>query len=52
MEHARGLAQATSYAPTTGKDANGDVHMYSVDGPPGIAPDAVEGLSWALAESA
>ncbi len=51
MEHARGLAQATAYGPGVGKDPNGDVHMYSVDGPPGIAPDAVEGLSWALAES-
>jgi hypothetical protein len=51
MEHARGIAQATAYAPGAGKDANGDVHMYSVDGPPGIASDTVEGLSWALAES-
>ncbi len=51
MEYARGQAQATAYAPGSGKDANGDVHMNSVEGPPGIAPDAVEGLSWALAES-
>ncbi len=50
MEHARGLAQATAYAPG-GKDASGDVNMYSVEGPPGIAPDAIEGMSWALAES-
>ena len=50
MEHARGLAQATAFAPG-GKDASGDVNMYSVEGPPGIAPDAIEGMSWALAES-
>ena len=53
MEHARGLAQATAYAPGGGhgKDAAGDVNMYSVEGPPGLAPDAIEGMSWALAES-
>ncbi len=50
MEHARGLAQATAYGPGVGKDASGDVYMNSVEGPPGIAPDAVEGLSWALVE--
>jgi hypothetical protein len=54
MEHARGLAQATAYAPGSGrgKDAAGDVNMYSVDDPPGLAPDAIEGMTWALAEAA
>jgi len=54
MEHARGLAQATAYAPSggRGKDASGDVNMYSVDDPPGFGPDAIEGMSWALAEAA
>ncbi len=51
MEHARGNAQATAYGPGIGKDASGDVYMNSVEAPPGMAPDAVEGLSWALAES-
>jgi hypothetical protein len=53
MEHARGLAQATAYAPGgggRGKDAGGDVNMYSVDNPPGF--DTIEGMSWALAEAA
>ncbi len=49
MEHARGLAQATEYAPR-GKDASGDVNMYSVDAPPGF--DTLEGMTWALAEAA
>jgi hypothetical protein len=49
MEHARGLAQATEFAPR-GKDASGDVNMYSVDGPPGF--DTLEGMTWALAEAA
>jgi hypothetical protein len=49
MEHARGLAQATAFAPR-GKDASGDVNMYSVDGPPGF--DTLEGMTWALAEAA
>ncbi len=54
MEHSRGLAQATAYAPGggRGKDASGDVNMYSVDDPPGLGPDAIEGMSWALAEAA
>ena len=50
MEHARGLAQAAGYAPH-GKDASGDVNMYSVDEPPGLAPDAITSMSWAMAES-
>jgi hypothetical protein len=54
MEHARGLAQATAYAPSggRGKDASGDVNMYSVDDPPGLSPDAIEGMTWALTEAA
>ncbi len=33
MEHARGVAQATAYAPGgSGKDASGDVNMWSVEG--------------------
>jgi hypothetical protein len=53
MEHARGLAQASAYAPGgggRGKDASGDVNMYSVDGPPGF--DTLEGMTWSLAEAA
>ncbi len=49
MEHARGLAQATAYAPGgggRGKDASGDGNMYSVDSPPGF--DTLEGMTWAL----
>ncbi len=49
MEHARGLAQATEFAPR-GKDASGDVNMCSVDGPPGFDP--IEGTTWALADRA
>ena len=45
MEHARGLQQATAFAPNRGKDPSGDVNMYSVDGPPGI--DAIGGMTWA-----
>jgi hypothetical protein len=55
MEHARGLAQASAYAPGgggRGKDANGDVNMYVVADPPGLGHDAVEGMTWALAEAA
>jgi hypothetical protein len=52
MEHARGLEQASAYAPGRGKDANGDVNMYSVADPPGLGHDAVEGMTWALAEAA
>ncbi len=37
MEHARGLAQATAFAPGRGKDAAGYVNMYSVNDPPGLA---------------
>ncbi len=53
MEHSRGIAQATAYAPGggRGKDASGDVNMYSVDDPPGLGNTAVEGMSWALAEA-
>ncbi len=50
MEHSRGLTQAAGYAPH-GKDASGDVNMYSVDEPPGLAPDAIASMSWAMAES-
>ena len=50
MEHARGVAQANDYAPGgRGKDASGDVNMYSVDNPPGLSNDAVGGISLALA---
>ncbi len=52
MEHARGLEQATAYAPGRGKDAAGDVNMYVVDDPPGLVQDASENLTWALAEAA
>jgi hypothetical protein len=51
MEHSRGIAQASTYG-GRGKDASGDVNMYSVDDPPGLGNDAVEGMSWALAEAA
>ncbi len=53
MEHSRGLAQATAYAPGggRGKDASGDVNMYSVESPPGMGHDAVDSMSWALAEA-
>mgnify|MGYP002809412955 CR=1 FL=1 len=51
MEHSRGIQQAAGYAPH-GKDASGDVNMYSVDGPPGIEPDAIASMTWAMAESA
>ncbi len=51
MEYARGQAQATAYAPGGhGKDASGDVNMYSVD-EPDDAPDAIEAMTWALAEA-
>ena len=52
MEYARGQAQATAYAPSggLGKDASGDVNMYSVDDP-SVAPESVEGLLWALSEA-
>ncbi len=45
MEHARGIAQATSYGHGSGKDANGDVHMNSVE------PEHSDGLAWALANA-
>ncbi len=49
MEHARGLAQASAYAPTSGKDASGDVLMGSLEAPPGMAfSESGEGLVWAL----
>jgi hypothetical protein len=50
MEHARGLQQASAYAPR-GKDASGDVNMYVVADPPGLGHDAVESMTWALAEA-
>ena len=51
MEYSRGQAQATAYAPGGhGKDASGDVNMYSVD-EPDDAPDAIEAMTWALAEA-
>jgi hypothetical protein len=50
MEHSRGLTQAAGYAPH-GKDASGDVNMYSVDDPPGLGHDAIATMSWAMAES-
>ncbi len=50
MEYSRGQAQATTYGGGHGKDASGDVNMYSVD-EPDDAPDAVEAMSWALAEA-
>jgi hypothetical protein len=51
MEHARGVSQATAFAPL-GKDASGDINMYSVDDPPGLGPDAaITSMSWAMAES-
>jgi hypothetical protein len=54
MEHSRGIAQATAYAPGggRGKDASGDVNMYSVDNPPGLGGDAVENMTWCMAEAA
>ncbi len=50
MEHSRGITQASTYS-GRGKDASGDVNMYSVDNPPGLGSDAVEGLLWALSEA-
>mgnify|MGYP002176398871 CR=1 FL=1 len=52
MEHSRGVQQATTYAGGRGKDASGDVNMYSVDNPPGLGSDAVGDMTWALAEAA
>jgi hypothetical protein len=51
MEHSRGLTQAAGYAPH-GKDASGDVNMYSVDDPPGLGNDAIENMTWCMAEAA
>jgi hypothetical protein len=53
MEYARGVTQADAYAPGGhGKDASGDVNMYSVDNPPGLDADAtVGGMTWAAAEA-
>ncbi len=48
-EHARGVAQASTYS-GHGKDASGDVNMYSVDAPD-EANDPVEAMTWALAEA-
>ncbi len=50
MEHSRGIEQATTYG-GRGKDPSGDVNMYSVDDPPGLGGDAVEGLLWALSDA-
>ncbi len=46
MEHARGIAQASAYGHSSGKDANGDVHMNSVE-----AAAESDGLAWALANA-
>jgi hypothetical protein len=51
MEHARGIAQATAYGHGSGKDASGDVHMYSVDAPAASAEPSDGGLAWALANA-
>ncbi len=50
MEHSRGIEQATTYG-GRGKDQSGDVNMYSVDDPPGLGGDAIEGLLWALSDA-
>ncbi len=50
MEHSRGIMQASSYN-GRGKDASGDVNMYSVDNPPGLGSDAIGDMTWALAEA-
>ncbi len=50
MEHSRGITQASTYS-GRGKDASGDVNMYSVDNPPGLS-DPIEGMSWALSDAA
>jgi hypothetical protein len=47
MEHARGLAQATAFAPSSGKDASGDVYMCSVEG----HAEPGDGLEWAVADA-
>ncbi len=47
MEHARGVAQATAYGHGSGKDASGDVYMYSVD----AHAEHSDGLAWALANA-
>ena len=46
MEHSRGVEQATTYAGGRGKDASGDVNMYSVDNPPGLGRDASGDMTW------
>jgi hypothetical protein len=52
MEHSRGIEQATAYG-GRGKDAAGDVNMYSVDDdPPGLGGDAVESMAWCMTEAA
>jgi hypothetical protein len=48
MEHARGIAQATAFAPGFSKDASGDVNMWSVEGQ---ADDDDDGLEWAVADA-
>ncbi len=50
MEYSRGQMQATTYAGGHGKDASGDVNMYSVDAPD-EANDPIEAMTWALAEA-
>ncbi len=50
MEHSRGIEQATTFG-GRGKDASGDVNMYSVDDPPGLGNDAVEHMAWCMAEA-
>ncbi len=53
MEHSRGIEQANAYAPGggRGKDASGDVNMYSVDNPPGLGDSTVENMTWCMAEA-
>ena len=50
MEHARGIAQATAYGHSSGKDASGDVYMNSVEAPAATAEHS-DGLAWALANA-
>jgi hypothetical protein len=52
MEHSRGMAQATAYAPGSGKDASGDVYMNSLEAPAGHpCSEHSEGLAWAFADA-
>jgi len=56
MEHARGVAQATAFAPSQGgKDASGDAYMCSLAGPPGFdqpfPTEASDAARWAVDEA-